>query len=147
MKISTRGRYGLRIMVDLALHQQAGPVIMREISERQGITEKYLWQVINLLKSAGLVTSVRGAKGGYALAKSPSDVSVLEIISVLEGPVVVVDCVDSAESCERSSACVTREVWKRIENSLKQTMSGITLQELVEKQRAQEADASFNYVI
>jgi Rrf2 family cysteine metabolism transcriptional repressor len=147
MKISTRGRYGLRILLDLATHQNEGPVIMREISERQGITEKYLWQVINLLKSAGLVTSVRGAKGGYALAKSPSEVSVLEIISILEGPVVVVDCVDASENCARSSSCVTREVWKQIEDNLRKTMAGITLQDLVEKQLANDAGASFNYVI
>lgn len=147
MKISTKGRYGLRILLDLATHQAEGPVIMRDIAARQGITEKYLWQVINLLKAAGLVSSVRGAKGGYVLAKLPAAITLLEIISILEGPVTVVDCVDTAETCDRSSSCVTREVWKRIEDSLKKTMAGITLQELVERQLAQEAGSAFHYVI
>ena len=147
MKISTKGRYGLRVLLDIALHQEGGPVILRDIAKRQKISEKYLWQVINLLKSAGLVTSVRGAKGGYALAKPPIQISILEVISILEGPVTIVDCVDSAENCSRSTTCVTREVWKLIEDNLKKTMAGITLQQLVDKQLANDAGKSFNYVI
>lgn len=147
MKVSTKGRYGLRVMLDIMTHQDHGPVILRDISQRQGISEKYLWQVINPLKAAGFVNSVRGAKGGYVLSKSAENITVLDIILVLEGPVSVVDCVDDPNGCERSSVCVTREVWSRIESSIKSAMQGITLKELVSKQKEHEAHASSSYVI
>ena len=147
MKISTKGRYGLRILLDLATHQDKGPVNLGDISKRQEISEKYLWQVINLAKAAGLVTSARGPKGGYSVAKPPDQITMLDIISALEGPVTLVDCLDKSDFCNRSSSCVTREVWAHIEDSLKKTMNSITLQELVEKQQAREPGKSFNYMI
>ena len=147
MKISTKGRYGLRILLDLATHQKKGPVNLGDISKRQGISEKYLWQVINLAKSAGLITSVRGPKGGYTVAKPANQINVLEIIAALEGPIILVDCLDKSESCERASSCVTRDVWAKIEDNMKKTMATITLQDLVEKQEANESGDSLNYAI
>lgn len=147
MKISTKGRYGLRILLDLATHQNKGPVNLGDISARQGISEKYLWQVINLAKAAGLITSSRGPKGGYAIARPSDQITILEIVAALEGPVVLVDCLDKSESCQQTSACVTREVWARIEDSMKKTMAAITLQDLVEMQQARESGQSLNYVI
>jgi Rrf2 family protein len=147
MKLSTKGRYGLRVLLDISTHQAKGPVILRDISQRQDISEKYLWQVINPLKAAGLVNSSRGAKGGYVLAKSPEDITVLDAVSILEGPVCVVDCVGAPESCERSGGCVTREVWGKVERSIKEAMGRITLKELIDKQKDKEAGGDLTYVI
>ncbi|MEI8120961.1 MAG: Rrf2 family transcriptional regulator [bacterium] len=147
MKISTKGRYGLRVLLDIATHQENGPVILRDIAKRQRISEKYLWQVINPMKSAGFVNSSRGAKGGYMLAKGSSEITLLDVISVLEGPVCVVDCVDEPATCDRSSVCVARAVWSRVEDSIKATMKGITLKQLVENEKTLEASVSLSYVI
>jgi Rrf2 family protein len=147
MKISTKGRYGLRVLLDIATHQDHGPVILRDIAKRQRISEKYLWQVINPMKAAGFVNSSRGAKGGYMLAKGSAEITLLDVISVLEGPVCVVDCVDEPQSCDRSGVCVARKVWSTVEDSIKSTMSGITLKELVANERDLEATVSLNYVI
>ena len=147
MKISTKGRYGLRVLLDIAAHQEKGPVILRDISARQEISEKYLWQVINPLKSAGLVNSTRGAKGGYLLAKAPGDITLLEIVSILEGPVSVVDCVGSPDQCGRSGACVTRGVWGKIESAIKDSMAKITLKEIADDQKDAESNAGMSYVI
>ena len=147
MKISTKGRYGLRILLDLATHQGKGPINLGDISKRQGISEKYLWQVINLAKGSGLITSARGPKGGYSVAKPNDQITILEIISALEGPIVLVDCLDKPENCDRNAFCVTREVWAQIEESMKKAMGGITLQDLVDKQEARESGQSLNYAI
>jgi Rrf2 family protein len=147
MKISTKGRYGLRVLLDIAAHQEKGPVILRDISARQAISEKYLWQVINPLKAAGLVNSTRGAKGGYVLAKAPGDITLLEIVSILEGPVSVVDCVDTPDKCDRSGACVTRGVWGKIERAIKESMAKITLKEIVEEQKEADSGSGMSYII
>ena len=147
MRISTKGRYGLRVLLDVAMHQQNGPVILRDISKRQGISEKYLWQVINPLKGAGLVNAVRGAHGGYTLARLPERITVLEIVSVLEGSVDMVDCLEDPDGCDRSGACVARGVWNEIQNRLREAMAGITLKELIQKQRDFDTSASPSYVI
>lgn len=147
MRMSTKGRYGLRVLLDVATHQEKGPVILRDIAQRQAISEKYLWQVINPLKGAGLVSSSRGARGGYTLARDPQTVSLLDIVTVLEGPVTVVACVDSPSACDRSTACVARDAWTRVEKRLRDAMSEITLRELIEKQRDYESGGTISYVI
>lgn len=147
MKISTKGRYGLRVLLDIAAHQDSGPVILRDIAKRQGISEKYLWQVINPMKAAGYVNSARGAKGGYMLARETGTITLLDVITVLEGPVCVVDCVDEPGICDRSSQCVARSVWGRIERSIKTTLAGITLKELVDEEKEMESRFSLSYVI
>ncbi len=147
MKISTKGRYGLRVLLDIATHQDKGPVILRDISGRQNISEKYLWQVINPLKASGLVNSMRGAKGGYVLAKDPDDITLLEVVSILEGPICVVDCLADQGKCERSGACVTRAIWAKIDSGIKESMGRITLRELVEKQKEAESGSALSYMI
>lgn len=147
MKISTKGRYGLRVLLDIATHQDHGPVILRDIAKRQDISEKYLWQVINPMKGAGLVTAARGSKGGYTLAKGVEEITLLDVVTALEGPVCVVDCVGDPAACERSSSCVARDIWKRVEDSLRATMAKISLKELVQNQKDQEARGSLSYVI
>ena len=145
--MSTKGRYGLRVLLDVAMHQNKGPVILRDIAKRQAISEKYLWQVINPLKGAGLVTSSRGSSGGYVLAKEPGKITLLDIVSILEGPVIMVDCVDKPRTCDRSNACVAREAWRRVEDALKKSMSEITLRELIDMQNDCETNSTASYII
>lgn len=135
MKLSTRGRYGVRLMMDLAIHCGAGPVLLKDIAQRQGISEKYLWQLINPLKTAGLVNSLRGAHGGYVLGRTADDISLREILQVLEGPLCLVDCVDDPSVCERSPSCVSRDIWGEASKNLLQTLAQTTLAGMVTKEK------------
>jgi Rrf2 family protein len=135
MKLSTRGRYGVRLMLELALHYGEGPVLLRDIAGRQGISEKYLWQLINPLKTAGLVNSLRGAHGGYVLGKAPEAVSLKAILLILEGSLCLVDCVDNPALCERSPSCISREVWGEASKNMQRTLEDTTLAAMVEKQK------------
>ena len=135
MKLSTRGRYGVRLMLELAIHYGEGPIILKDIAEREGISEKYLWQLINSLKTTGLVSSIRGAHGGYVLGKAPEAVTLREIFQVLEGPLCLVDCVDNPSVCERSSSCITRDIWVEASKSIQQTLEDITLAAMVARQK------------
>lgn len=135
MKLSTRGRYGVRLMLDLALHYGDGPIYMKDIAERQAISEKYLWQMVNPLKAAGLIVSTRGAHGGYALGRQPGEITLKELLEVLEGPLCLVDCVDNPALCERASSCISRDVWGEASRGMQQTLEQTTLAAMVEKQR------------
>ena len=134
MKLSTRGRYGVRLMFDLALHYGDGPIYLRDIAERQGVSVKYLWQLINPLKSTGLVNSTRGAHGGYVLGKEPERISLKEILQVLEGSLCLVDCVDSPSLCEQSPSCIAREIWGEASRGMQQVLENTTLATMVSKQ-------------
>ena len=146
MKLSTKGRYGVRLMLDIALHCAAGPVSLRAISKRQDITEKYLWHLINPLKSAGLIESTRGAKGGYVLAKPLSKITIKEIVRVLEGPLTLVKCVDQPDACARARGCVARDVWKEVADKISETLESITLKDIVENHHNKK-DAAVTYSI
>lgn len=98
MKLSTKGRFGVRLMIDLALHSGRGPLLLKDIARRQGISEKYLWNLINPLKTVEHVRSIRGAHGGYRLAKQPAEISLKDIMRVLEGCLCLVDCVENPSS-------------------------------------------------
>ena len=135
MKLSTRGRYGIRLMFDLALHYGSGPVYLRDIAARQGVSEKYLWQLINPLKTTGLINSKRGVNGGYILGKEPRLINLKEILQVLEGPLCLVDCVDNPSLCERSSDCVTREIWVEAAKGMQQMLGNTTLATMVSKKQ------------
>jgi len=135
MKLSTRGRYGVRLMIELALHHGTGPILLKDIAERQGISEKYLWHLINPLKTTGLVNSMRGAHGGYVLGKAPEAITLKEILQVLEGSLCLVDCVDNPSLCERSPSCVSRDVWGEASKNLRQTMEDTTLAAMAERQK------------
>jgi Rrf2 family protein len=135
MKLSTRGRYGVRAMLELALQQGGGPTALQELAQRQGISAKYLEQLLIPLKAAGLVSSVRGAKGGYLLATSPDKVSLYDIVKTLEGPLAVVECVHDPDSCERVGGCTVHLVWGEMSQLLVDYLTSISLSKLAESQR------------
>jgi len=130
MKISTRGRYGTRMMLDLAAHHDQGPTPLREIANRQDLSVKYLEQLIIPLKAAGYIRSVRGARGGYTLARKPDKISVGQIIKVLEGGLSLVDCVEDPKVCEREKNCPTRDIWLRMSERLMEELSSLTLRDV-----------------
>ena len=136
MKISTKGRYALRLMLDLAYNHTGSFIPIKNISQRQDISDKYLEQIITQLSRAGLVKSARGAQGGYMLAKEPQEYTVGEILRLLEGNLAPVACVDDTkEACTRSDECVTMEVWREIKDAVNKVVDNITLADLVEQQR------------
>ena len=133
MKLSTKGRYGLRAMVDLVLNSKDNNISIKSISERQSISENYLEQIIAVLKKAGYVKSTRGAQGGYSLAKPADQISVGDILRALEGDLNPVDCalVNEGKQCEDVDCCVTKIVWKKISDSINDVVNNITLYDLV----------------
>ena len=148
MKLSTKGRYGVRLMIDLASQFGEGPVLLREISEREEISEKYLWNLINPLKAAGLVTATRGAHGGYILAKPHSKITMKDILRVLEGPLCLVDCVEKPSACNRAPICPARDMWSEIADGIDRILITTTLADMAERQKAKrEKQASGNYLI
>ena len=131
MKISTKGRYGLRAVLDIAMHDEAASV--SSIAARQFISENYLEKLIAMLKKAGIVNSLRGAQGGYVLAKPAEEISVGEVLRALEGDLNPVDCAEidgSGEFCEGADTCVTKSVWKRISDSINQAVDNLMIAEL-----------------
>lgn len=134
MKISTKGRYGLRLMLDLAVHCDSGLVPLRDISARQEISEKYLEQIMMLLNRAGLVRSVRGSQGGYMLARPAESITVGDVLRTMEGSLAPVDCVaGDAPSCGMAETCVTIEVWRKLKDAIDQVVDSITLADLRER--------------
>lgn len=133
MKISTRGRYGLKAMVDIAANCKEGCVSLKSIAERTNLSESYLEQLIAQLKKAGLVKSTRGANGGYILAKNAEDISVGDILRVVEGPLELVECLSGKETCGLGdcSCCVTKDVWAKLSDSVSETADNINLSELI----------------
>ncbi|MGE4549168.1 MAG: Rrf2 family transcriptional regulator [Intestinibacillus sp.] len=138
MKISTKGRYALRLMLDLALHDTGAAVPIKVIAARQGISEKYLEQIIALLTRAGFVSSTRGARGGYRLSRPPGEYSVGMILRLTEGSLAPVACVeDDPDPCGRESSCATRYVWNKLNEAIGCVVDSITLDELVQIQLGQ----------
>ena len=132
MKLSTRGRYGIHAMYDLALNADRGPQSIKAIAERQGIPEAYLEQLIAVLKREKLVNSTRGAQGGYALSRRPEEITVGDVLRALEGGLSLVECIQEEETCGRSCECPSRIVWKKIQEGLDRIVDGITLRDMVE---------------
>lgn len=132
MKISTKGRYGLRLMVDLAVHYEQGLVPLKEIAVRQEISEKYLEQIMMQLNRSGLVRSVRGAQGGYCLAQPPESITVGAVLRVMEGSLAPVDCVsgEGGQGCDRMDRCVTVTVWQKLKEAVEGVVDAITLRDL-----------------
>lgn len=131
IRLSTKGQYGTRFMVNLALHYNKGYVLLKNIAQSEDISAGYLEQIIPPLKTAGLILSHRGIHGGYSLAKSPSQITIKDIIQVLEGPLSLVECVDSPSVCEKVNFCVTRDVWKKLGENISQTLESVTLEDMV----------------
>ena len=131
MKLSTRGRYGIHAMYDLACNYNEGPQPIKAIAERQKIPEAYLEQLIAALKREKLVNSVRGAQGGYSLARSPEEITVGDVLRTLEGGLNLVDCLLEEDTCGKSCACPSRIVWMKIRDGLNAVVDGITLQDMI----------------
>ncbi|MES0362822.1 MAG: Rrf2 family transcriptional regulator [Desulfobacteria bacterium] len=132
MKLSTRSRYGTRMMLDMAQHYDAGPVQIGDIARRQDISVKYLEQLVIPLKKADYVKSVRGPKGGYMLARHPKEITVGEIVNVLEGGVNLSDCIENPDLCEKSTDCLTRGLWEEATKAVYDTLNSVTLSEMIE---------------
>lgn len=131
MKLSTKGRYGVKAMVDLAIHYGVEPVSIKTISTRQNISEYYLEQLFSPLRKAKLIKSIRGAQGGYVLNKNPKDIKVSDIMEILEGPVEIADCIEGV-SCDNLDCCATRLLWKKIKDSIDEVMESVNLQDIVD---------------
>jgi Rrf2 family protein len=138
MKISTKIRYGARAMVELASHYGEGPIELKEIAKKENISLKYLEQVINPLRADGLVKAVRGAKGGYSLAKPPSEICLYDVIETLEGPLNLLDCLHDTKACQKVSSCVTREIWKEVSDAMSKIFYSVTLEDMVNRKREME---------
>lgn len=135
MKISTKGRYALRLMIDLASNSNGNPISLKDVAKRQGISDKYLEQIISVLNKAGYVRSVRGAQGGYLLKMEPSEYTVGMILRLTEGSLSPVACVeDDTIACDKIDSCVTVMVWKKINDAVNNVVDNITLQDLVDWQ-------------
>lgn len=144
MKISTKGRYALRLMLDLATYSAGGPVSLKDVSKRQEISDKYLEQIIAVLNRAGYVRSIRGAQGGYVLKKAPSEYTVGMILRLTEGDLAPVSCVgNEKEECEREAQCVTIRIWQQINDAVNNVVDNITLEDMLEWQ----AELSDQYTI
>ncbi|MCX7747551.1 MAG: Rrf2 family transcriptional regulator [Clostridia bacterium] len=148
MKISTKGRYGLRAMVDMAIHCAGEHISIKNVSERQGISENYLEQVFSILRKAGLVRSIKGAQGGYILSTHPSEITVGRILRVMEGNLEIVDSVaETVEGKNRLENTIKTLVWDRLNQSINQLADSLTLEELVEHYRKNNNKDSFTYYI
>ena len=138
MKLSTKGRYGMRAMLDLAQHYEDGLILAKDVARRQGISERYLEHLFLTLKTAGLIKSVRGAHGGFTLARPPHKIKLMDILSVSEGQIALVDCVADASVCSRSSFCATRDLWTELQSVIGGFLRSQTLQDLVGRQKVKE---------
>lgn len=144
MKLSTRTRYGVRAILELATNQSTEPLRIKAIAHRQDISVKYLEQLMAVLKSAGFVRSIRGSKGGYILAKPANQIKLSDIFNALEGPVTTVECLENENYCARVADCVTRQVWAEVQQAIMNVLQSMTLQDLVDRAKDKR---SLNYQI
>ena len=145
MKVSTKGRYAIRFMLDLALHNTGEPVRIKDVSARQEISDKYLEQVVAMLNKAGFVRSIRGPQGGFVFTRDPKDYTMGQILRLTEGDMVPVACLaDEVNQCDRADSCVTLHFWKRLDDAISDVIDHTTLADLVEDEQAMLAN---NYVI
>ncbi len=147
MKLSTRGRYGTRVLLDLAMHEGKEPVPLKDIAQRQQISLLYLEHIIYPLISVGVIRSTRGAHGGVQLARPPQEIKLSEVIQLLEGSIAPVECLNDASYCPRSSFCVTRDVWGELKKAMDGILESTTLQDLVERQKRKEQPVEVMYHI
>ena len=133
MKLSTRTRYGIRSILELAENYGKGPVQLKKIAKDQEISIKYLEQLMAILKSAGIVKSTRGSKGGYILAKQPKEIKLSDCFNYLEGSIVTVECVENENYCTKTNDCITRQVWSEIQKAVISILESYTLQDLINK--------------
>lgn len=147
MKLSTRARYGIRALLDLALRRSKEPVLLRDIAKRQQISLRYLDHLIAPLVAGGIVRSTRGPKGGVSLTKLPKEIRLAEVVQLLEGSIAPVECVDNPNICARSDLCVTRDIWKELKRAMSEILESSTLQDLVDRQKRKELHDQIMYHI
>jgi len=147
MKLSTRARYGTRALLDIALHDGEGSILLRDIAERQEISPQYLEHLITPLIAAGMVRSMRGARGGVWLAQTPREIKLDDVMRILEGSPALVTCIDDPESCPRYESCVTLEVWTEMTRAINGVLESTTLQDLVDRQKTKESNKETMYYI
>lgn len=147
MKISTKGRYGTRALLDVAMYQNEGPVQLKTIAERQQISVSYLEHIVAPLISAGMLRSVRGVNGGVLLARPAKEIKMSEVIQVLEGSVAPSACVDDPGVCPRSDRCATRDIWTELKEAMYSILESTTIHDLVERQKARERHEAITYSI
>jgi len=135
MRLSTRARYGTRLMLELALNFKKGTIFLKDIARKEEISEKYLSHLVIPLKASGLISSSRGAHGGYRLAKSPYQITIKEIVQVLEGSLSSVECVKNPSVCSRVSKCATRSIWEKLDEKISDVLNSVTLEDLVNLQK------------
>ena len=135
VKLSTKGRYGVKAMFCLATEYGDEPVSIKSISEKQNITVAYLEQLFAPLRKAGLIISIRGAQGGYKLAREPKDITVAQIMDVLEGPIEVSECLEDESKCSNLDCCATRSLWAKIKNSIDNVTQNVTLQDMIDESK------------
>lgn len=144
MKLSTRTRYGIRAILELAVSHGKKPLQTKIIAQRQHISVKYLEQLMATLKAGGFVRSIRGSKGGYILAKAPNRIKLSDVFNALEGPVITVECLENKSYCMRIADCVARQVWAQVQEAIETVLESITLQDLVDRT---EDKRTLNYQI
>ncbi|MFC2013963.1 RrF2 family transcriptional regulator [Chloroflexota bacterium] len=147
MKLSTRGRYGTRALLDLALHWGEGPILLRDIAQRQQISVAYLEHLITPLIAGNIVRSTRGAKGGVSLVRSPQQIRLSEVIQLLEGSIAPVECLNDPKTCPRSELCAPRDLWDDLKKAINGVLESTTLQDLVERQKRKEQSKEVMYHI
>lgn len=146
MRLTTKGRYGLRVMMELAMNEGRGPVLVDTIAKNQDMSGKYIHVLVTALRNAGMVRATRGPNGGYELAMNPNELNVLKIVETLEGKTPWVECLDDACICPRSGSCAPRDLWQEVVNAVDKVLSGCTLADLADKQRAKQLDPLMFYI-
>ncbi len=144
MKLSTRTRYGVRAILELATSGNKSPLQLKIIAQRQDISVKYLEQLMVVLKAAGFVRSIRGSKGGYMLAKAPDQIELIDVFHCLEGTVITVECVENKDYCVRAADCAARDLWVKVQKAIEDVLKTVTLQDLANRPREKGA---LNYQI
>jgi Rrf2 family protein len=147
MKLSTKARYALRAMMELALHEGEGPQLLRDIAKAQRLSPKYLEQLTIPLRHAGLLRTERGPSGGYELAKPASRITALDIVEAVEGPLDLLDCIGSSAACDRTATCAARRLWMRVGEAMSGALAEATLADLRESQRSASQPGAFCYQI
>jgi len=147
VKISTRGRYGTRLLLDLALHHHEEPVLLRDIARRQDISLAYLEHLVAPLVTGGILRTIRGPKGGISLVKPPEQIKLSDVIHLLEGSMAPVECVNDPTVCNRSGICVTRDIWNELKKTTDTVLESVTIQDLVERHKQKTQSAKPMYYI
>ena len=133
--MSTKGRYGVRAMLQLAVHYGQGPLSVKRIADRMDVSAKYLDHLMAALRMAGLIRSIRKAHGGYTLARSPKEIRLSEVIGALEGSIAPVDCVDDAGACQQADFCAARDLWREVREAMDNVLESTTLDEMAQRQK------------